>query len=130
MNVEEYSFKSTLLSKYAPSLVSNPRNEMTRFFTGVDDLLKEEYHMAMIHNDINLSRIMVYAQSIEDSKFRKITRNLKMGRSEEKNQPRFKKRVPTQDSSSAHNFKIKSCSNSHGVNLFVLLVGRRTLRNV
>ena len=30
MSVEEYFLKFTLLSRYAPSLVFNPRDEMTR----------------------------------------------------------------------------------------------------
>ena len=42
MCVEEYSLKFTLLSKPAPSLVSNPKDEMSRFVTGVSDLVKEE----------------------------------------------------------------------------------------
>lgn len=33
MSVEEYFLKYTLLSKYAPSLVSNTRVEMSRFLT-------------------------------------------------------------------------------------------------
>ncbi|KAK4733448.1 hypothetical protein R3W88_007709 [Solanum pinnatisectum] len=39
MNVQKYSLKFTLLSKYAPSLVSNPRDEMSRYVTGVSDLV-------------------------------------------------------------------------------------------
>ena len=42
MSVEEYSFKITLFSTYVPSLVSNPRNEITRFMTGVADIVNEE----------------------------------------------------------------------------------------
>ena len=41
VSVEEYSLKFTMLSRYAPSLVSNPRDEMTRFVTGVTNLVKE-----------------------------------------------------------------------------------------
>ena len=41
MNVEKYSLKFNLLSKYDPSLVSNPRNEMSWFMIGVADLVKE-----------------------------------------------------------------------------------------
>ena len=41
MSVEEYSLKFTLLSKYVPSLVSNCRDEMSRFGTGATDLVKE-----------------------------------------------------------------------------------------
>ena len=60
MSMEEYSLKLTLLSKYAPSLVSNPRYEMSRFLTGVSDLVKEERRMIMIHHDMTLSSIIVY----------------------------------------------------------------------
>ncbi|KAK4717963.1 hypothetical protein R3W88_016301 [Solanum pinnatisectum] len=60
---------------YAPSLVSNPRDEM--------------------------SRLIVYAQSIEESKHKRKGRELKRGRSDEQGQPRLKKRSPNQDSSSA-----------------------------
>ena len=48
MSVEEYSLKFSKLSKYAPSLVSNSRDEMSRFVTGVTDLVKEECRATMI----------------------------------------------------------------------------------
>ena len=41
-----YSFKFTKLSKCAPSLVSGPRDEMSRFLTGLLDGLKEKCHYA------------------------------------------------------------------------------------
>ena len=68
MSVEEYSLKFSMLSKYAPSLLSNLRDEMIRFVTGVADVVKEECRTAIIHDDMTLSRLMVYAPSIEGSK--------------------------------------------------------------
>lgn len=41
MSVAEYS-KFTLMSKYAPSLVSKLGDKMSRFLTGVFDLVKKE----------------------------------------------------------------------------------------
>ena len=41
ISVEEYSLMFTMLSRYAPFLVSNPKNEISRFVTGVANLLKE-----------------------------------------------------------------------------------------
>ena len=38
MSVEEYPLKFSTLSMYDPSLVSNPRDEMSLFVTGVADL--------------------------------------------------------------------------------------------
>ena len=68
MSMADYSLKFTVLSKYAPSLVSNPRDKMTRFATDVADLMKDKCCMAMVHIYMTLSRLMVYAQPIEDSK--------------------------------------------------------------
>ena len=42
MSVEEYSLRVTLLSEYAPYLVSNPGDAISRFVTGVADLDKKE----------------------------------------------------------------------------------------
>ena len=64
MSVEEYSLKVILLSKYSPSLVSNPRDEISRFLTSVSDIVKEKCRTAMIHGYMTLSRLIVYAQSI------------------------------------------------------------------
>ena len=64
MSIDEYSLKFTRLSRYAPSLMSNPRDEISRFVTGVTDHVKEVCHTDMLHGDMNLSKLMVYAQSI------------------------------------------------------------------
>ena len=64
-----YSFKYTMFSRYVPSLVSNPTDENSRSVTGVADLVKKECRTTILQNDMSLSRIMVYAHSIEDSKF-------------------------------------------------------------
>ena len=68
MSVDEYSLKFSMISMFAPSYVSNPRDEMSRFVTGVADLVKEKCRMALLHNYMNLSRFIVFAQSIEKSK--------------------------------------------------------------
>ena len=60
MSVEEYSLKFSILSRYAP----NPRDEMSHFVMGVADLVMEKCRTAMLHNDMTLARLMVYAQSI------------------------------------------------------------------
>ena len=57
MSIEEYSSKFTMLSRYDPSLLSNRRDEMGRFVTGIANLVKEEFHTAMHHGDINLFRL-------------------------------------------------------------------------
>ena len=42
MIVEEYCLKFSRLSMFTPYLVSNPRDEMSRFVTRFADLVKEE----------------------------------------------------------------------------------------
>ncbi|XP_049371941.1 uncharacterized protein LOC125836823 [Solanum verrucosum] len=92
MSVDEYSLKFTLLFKYAPSLVSNLKDEMSRLVTGVSDLVKEECRMAMLHDDMNISILVVYAQFIEESKLERNNMKMKRPRSDEQSQPRSKKR--------------------------------------
>ena len=43
----------------------------------------------MLHNDMDISRLMVYAQKIEESKLRDITTEGKRGRLDEPSQPKF-----------------------------------------
>lgn len=56
--------KFSKLSKYAPSLVFDPRDEMSRFVMGLSDDMKEECHSAMIHENINIFHLMDHAQQV------------------------------------------------------------------
>ena len=64
MSVQEYSLIFTMLSKYVSSLVSNHRDKMSHFMTGVADIVREEYRTTMLQDDVTLYRLMVYEQSI------------------------------------------------------------------
>lgn len=90
-----------MLSKYDPSLVSNPRDEVIRFVTGVFNLVREECHMAMLHVDMTLARLMEYAQPIEESKNKRMSRNLKGSGPREKYYTKIKNTFQTQDGLSA-----------------------------
>ena len=57
MSFEEYTVKFSMLSRYAPSLVSNPRDEMSHFVMGVADLVREECRTSMLHDDMSLARL-------------------------------------------------------------------------
>ncbi|XP_069150297.1 uncharacterized protein [Solanum lycopersicum] len=56
------------------------RYEMSHFVTGVSEYLGEECHAAMIHGNMDLSRLMVHAQQVEYSCLRKKNREAKKGR--------------------------------------------------
>ncbi|XP_069155674.1 uncharacterized protein [Solanum lycopersicum] len=103
MSVHEYCLKFTKLSKYAPSFVSNPRDGMSRFMTGVSDDLQEKFHSAMLHDNMNISRLMGHSTHVEESRSRRKSNDSKRERSfdggssknrlEIQDNPRFKKRV-------------------------------------
>ena len=105
MSVQEYSLKFNKLSKYATSLVSNRKDEMSRFVTGVSDAIEEECRAAMLHDNMDISRLMVHALQVEYSRLRKSNREVKRPRADEGNaskgkfegqgEPRFKKSFPT-----------------------------------
>ena len=62
MTVTEYSLKFVKLSRYATSLVSNSRDEISGFLTGIAEDLDEECREAMLHDSIDLSSLMVHVQ--------------------------------------------------------------------
>ena len=81
MLVREYSLKFVKLSKYAFSLESNSRDDMSRFRIGVSEDLEEECLAAMLHDNIDHGRLMVHAQQVEKSHRRKRDRESKKSRS-------------------------------------------------
>lgn len=70
---------------------------MRHFVTGVAYLVREESRTAMLHDDKYFPRLMLYAQPIEDSKLRRISRNIKSSVASDQVQTRFRKRAQTQD---------------------------------
>ena len=93
--------------------------------TGVADLVKEARRTAMLHNDMNLSRLMVYAQSFEKSKLSKILRNFNKGGSNEQNQPRSKKWAPKHDGPSDPKVQCKGGSSSQGIKTTCFACGNK-----
>lgn len=81
MSVKEYSFKFIKLSTYSSSFVSNARDEMSHYVTGVFEELNEEFRAAMHHENMYLSRFMVSTQQVEESYLRKRNGESKMAKS-------------------------------------------------
>ena len=102
-NVLEHSLNLTKLSKYAPSLVSDPRDDMNCFVTGVSDDWQEVFHSVMVHENMTISTRMVHAQQVEEASCKRTSRDSKKARSfdsrfsknrlEIQDNPRFKKQV-------------------------------------
>ena len=54
--------------------MSNSRDEMSRFLTRIIKDLEEECREAMFHDFMDLSRLMVHFQQVEESRKKKHTR--------------------------------------------------------
>ena len=59
-SVHVYSLEFIKLSKYDPSLASDPRHEMSHFVTGMSEDLQDECQSSMLHDNINISHLTVY----------------------------------------------------------------------
>ena len=66
MTLREYFLKFVKLSRYANSLVSNNKDKISRFLTGINGYREEECRYEMLHENMDLSRLMVHVQKIED----------------------------------------------------------------
>ena len=75
MSVHEYSLNFPKLSKYSPSLVSDLRDEISHFITGVLDDLQEECHSATLHDNMNIYRSMVHAQYVKEARDKRKSRD-------------------------------------------------------
>ena len=99
-SVHKYSLEFMKLSKYAPDLVSYPRGQMSSFMMGVSENLQEECHPAMLHDNMNISRLMVDVITVEEARSKRKSRDAKRERSfdggstknrlEIQDKPRFK----------------------------------------
>ena len=67
----------------------------------------------MIHSDMNLSRLMLYVQSFEESKLGRRGWDSKRGITDEHGQPRFKKRAPNKVVPSAPKVNYERDGGSH-----------------
>ncbi|XP_015164045.1 uncharacterized protein [Solanum tuberosum] len=58
---------------------------MSSFVTGVSDAIEEECRAVMLHGNMDISRLMVHAQQVEESRLRKRNREVKRPRADEGN---------------------------------------------
>ena len=53
---------------YATTLVSKIRDEMSRFLIGINGDLEQECRSMILHDNMDLSRLMVHVQQVQDSR--------------------------------------------------------------
>ena len=68
MSVHEYRLKFTQLYRYAPEIVEDMRSRMCLFVKGLGHATSKEGRAAMVIADIDISRLMVYVQQVEEEK--------------------------------------------------------------
>ena len=127
MSVLEYSLKFTKLSKCAPSFVFDPKDEMNCSVTGVFDYLQEEFHSAIIHENMSISYTMVHAKQVEETRDKMKSRDAKRaksfhggsskGRLDIQDKPRHIKSFPNQvpsDLPKAHDDRVSNSKPQKG----------------
>lgn len=58
-------------------MVADPRARMSKFISGVSDLLSKECKVAILVKEIDISQLMTYAEWIEEEKIRERARDSK-----------------------------------------------------
>ena len=84
----------------------------------------------MLHDDMTLARLMVYAQSIEESKLRRMSRSLKRSGASDQEQTRFKNKVQSHGESSIAKFKVEKGGGSRMATLLMQIVERNIMVSV
>ena len=70
--MKEYSLKFTQLSKHAPSMVTDSRSKMNKFFMGISKLMVNKCMSSMLICSIYMFPIIVHAKKIEEQKLKQV----------------------------------------------------------
>lgn len=80
MSMREYFLKFTKISNYAPYMVVNLRARMSKFISGVSNLVSKACKSTFVVKEIEISHLMSYAKQIKEEKLREQARESKRTR--------------------------------------------------
>lgn len=80
MSVKDYSLKLTQLARYAPHVVPDSRSRISKFMSRVSDSVVKQCKTMILIKEMNVSRLMVHAQLIEEKKLKKKEKENKRAR--------------------------------------------------
>lgn len=80
MSVKEHTLKFQQLVHYALELVSNMRSQIRKITSGLSHELVLEYKDAILNNDMDISRLMVYMQQVKKKKQKKAEMEQRMSK--------------------------------------------------
>ena len=86
---------------------------MIKFVMEVSSFFEKECSTTMIHHDMDVYKLMVYAQQVEEKNLSKMNRDGKRARPDEQSQPKSKKRFYNQDSPMMNKYRVSN-QNSQG----------------
>ncbi|PHU22077.1 hypothetical protein BC332_07184 [Capsicum chinense] len=70
ISVNEYSLKFTQLEKYASAMVTDYRAQMRKFMSGAYEDVVKDFRTSILVKEMDISRLMVHAQLIEEEKIK------------------------------------------------------------
>ncbi|WMV32513.1 hypothetical protein MTR67_025898 [Solanum verrucosum] len=77
MSVKEYALMFMQWSRYAPTMVTDPRAKMSKFFPDVSEMVVKECCTAMLIKKMDISRLIIHSQQIEEDKPKESSREAK-----------------------------------------------------
>ncbi|WMV24753.1 hypothetical protein MTR67_018138 [Solanum verrucosum] len=97
--IEWQGFKSAFLDRFFPlemreasvlmfiniKQVSDPKSEMSKFVTGLPNLVAQEFRTSMFEHNMNITRLIVYAFEIEQKKLEERLKDKKRVRMDDGN---------------------------------------------
>ena len=78
--MKEYSLKFTQLARYAPYVVAGSKSRMSKCVSWVNDSMVKECRTAILISEIDLARLMIHAQQIEEQKYKESEKQNKKAR--------------------------------------------------